>query len=101
MKDDEMKKIEEIMAGMKCPKNFKCAENGFEHLCRAEDFGAKDYLDCFENNPSGCAFAGPGFNSGRACCIQTLFIKREAVFWKQAAVSARKPSHLPKTVRMP
>lgn len=57
MKDEDRKKIEEIMAGMQCPKNFKCAESGFEHLCKSEDFGALNYLDCLEKDPSSCSFA--------------------------------------------
>ena len=59
MKDEDRKKIEEIMGTMQCPKNFKCAESGFEHLCRATDFGAEKYLDCLEENPSACLFALP------------------------------------------
>ncbi len=57
MKDEDRKKVEEIMAGMQCPKNFKCAESGFEHLCRSRDFGVENYLECIEENPSACPFA--------------------------------------------
>ena len=32
MKKEDREKIEEIIEGMNCPKDFKCAENGFEHL---------------------------------------------------------------------
>ena len=64
MKDEDRKKIEEIMGGMKCSKNFKCAESGFEHLCRAKDLGLESYLDCLEKKPGECPFAlsfGHGF----------------------------------------
>ena len=57
MKDGDRKKIEEIMAGMQCPKNFKCSEGGFEHLCKATDFGLENYLNCLEKNPGNCSFA--------------------------------------------
>jgi hypothetical protein len=67
MNDKDRKKIEEIMGAMQCPKNFKCAESGFEeHLCRATDFGAEKYLDCLEENPSACLFALP-FRYGHMC----------------------------------
>ena len=49
MKAEVSKKIEEIMAGMKCPKDFRCADSGFERLCRAEDIGLENHLLCFED----------------------------------------------------
>lgn len=57
MKDEDRKKIEEIMAGMQCSKNFKCAESGFERLCKAEDTRLEGYLNCLEGNPLACSFA--------------------------------------------
>jgi hypothetical protein len=51
MKAEVSKKIEEIMAGMKCPKDFRCAESGFERLCKAEDIGLENHLLCLEDNP--------------------------------------------------
>ncbi|MCP4681107.1 MAG: hypothetical protein GY864_02095 [Desulfobacterales bacterium] len=66
MKDEDRKKIEEIMAGMQCPKNFKCAESGFKYLCRAKDFGVENYLDCLEENPLACSFA-LSFGYGHFC----------------------------------
>jgi len=48
MQDEHKQKIDQIMAGMQCSKNFKCAEAGLEHLCRARDFGVEDYLDCLD-----------------------------------------------------
>jgi hypothetical protein len=59
MKEEDRKKIEEIMAGMKCPKGFSCAESGFTRLCKARDFGLDNYLECLEEDPSRCSFAVP------------------------------------------
>jgi hypothetical protein len=67
MKDEDRKKIEEILAGLQCPKNFKCADGGFERLCKARDIGLKNYLDCLEGNPSACSFA-LSFGYGYLCC---------------------------------
>ncbi len=64
MKEEDRKKIEEIMAGMKCPKDFVCAESGFTRLCNARDFGLDNYLECLEEDPSRCSFAVP-FGYGR------------------------------------
>jgi hypothetical protein len=57
MKEQDRMKIEEIMQGMQCPKNFKCADSGFEGLCKAKDFGLETYLECLEENPGNCSFA--------------------------------------------
>jgi len=57
MEEKDRKKVEEIVAGMQCSKNFKCAESGFEHLCRSRDFGVENYLECLEKNSSSCPFA--------------------------------------------
>ena len=57
MKEDDGKKIDELMAGMQCPKGFKCAEAGFNRLCKARDFGLDNYLECLDENRAACAFA--------------------------------------------
>jgi len=74
LKVEYRKKIEKIMAGMQCPKNFICVENGFEHLCSAKDFGLKKYLLCLEENPAACSFAFP-FGNGHVCeCPLRVYI---------------------------
>jgi hypothetical protein len=57
MKEEDRKKIEQLMADIQCPKDFKCAKSGFERLCMAKDFGHENYLECLEENPSSCIFA--------------------------------------------
>ena len=59
MKDGDRKIIEEIMAGMKCPKDFKCAESGFEKLCKAKDLSLKHYLVCLDETLQECPFSLP------------------------------------------
>ena len=59
MTEEERKKIEELMAGMHCPKDFECADSGFENLCQARDFGLDSFLECLEASPSECPFALP------------------------------------------
>lgn len=77
MKDEDRKKIEEILAGMQCSKNFKCAESGFEHLCRARDFGDEKYLECLEENPWACSFA-LDFGSGHLCqCPLRVYLAKK------------------------
>jgi len=77
VKDEDRSKIEELMAGMRCPKNFKCAENGFEHLCKAKDLGMKSYLDCLEENSSACPFA-LSFGNGHFChCPLRVYLSKK------------------------
>ena len=59
MKKEDKRKLEEIMAGVQCPKGFKCAEHGFERLCKAKDFGLESFLECLEENPQLCHFNQP------------------------------------------
>ncbi len=49
-------KIEEIASGLKCSKDFKCCESGFEELCRAADSGAESHLMCLEDSEDFCRF---------------------------------------------
>jgi len=44
---------------MQCPKDFKCAEDGFENLCKARDFGDEHRLHCLEEISHPCPFAVP------------------------------------------
>ncbi len=56
MKEEDKKNIEEIISGLKCEKNFKCADTGFEFLCKAKDFGVDNFLECLESDPQECNF---------------------------------------------
>jgi hypothetical protein len=77
MKDGDRKKVEEIVAGMQCPKDFKCTESGFEHLCRSKDFGVENYLECLEENPSACPFSLPfGYVHFCQCPLRVYLAKK-------------------------
>lgn len=66
MNEEARTTIKEIMAGMQCPKNFKCAESSFENLCKARDVGMNGYLDCIEANRAGCSYVF-SFGHGYLC----------------------------------
>jgi hypothetical protein len=77
MKKEVRKKIEEMLAGMDCPKDFKCTQSGFERLCKARDFGIESYLVCLEENPSECPFAFAfGFNHMCQCPLRVYIAKK-------------------------
>ena len=81
MNEEEKKKIEEILEGLKCPKDFRCAQSGFERLCKARDIGLKSLLDCLEENPATCKFAlSFGYGYFCQCPIRVYLAKKtEAV----------------------
>jgi hypothetical protein len=77
MRDEDKQKIAEIMSRMQCPKNFICAETGFENLCKSNDFGVDGYIDCLEDIPSRCPFA-ISFGNGYICrCPLRVFLAKE------------------------
>ncbi|HEX9023667.1 MAG TPA: hypothetical protein VF799_07495 [Geobacteraceae bacterium] len=76
MNDETRQKLEEIIEQMECPKNFLCAKNGFEHLCKARDFGVRGFLYCLEDTPQQCPFAIP-FGFIHICrCPLRVFVEK-------------------------
>ena len=73
MEPEQKKRIEEIMAGIECPKGFERCKHNFENLCKAKDHGLEGYVDCLEEESVRCAsshcllamvcFAGVRFGS--------------------------------------
>jgi len=57
MKEDDRKKIEEIIGQLSCPKNFKCAASSFDNLCKAKDIGIDTHLLCQDSSSFWCRFS--------------------------------------------
>ncbi len=72
MKEEEYVQIQEIIGKIECPKNFLCADKGFEDLCKVMYFGARDYLVCLENDPQQCIFC----KSGVCTCPIRVYIAK-------------------------
>jgi hypothetical protein len=51
------REIDEIIAGLKCQKDFICYTSGLKKLCRAKDIGVESFLECLEKNPKSCKFS--------------------------------------------
>jgi hypothetical protein len=66
MDETTKKKIEGIIDGMSCPKDFICAEKGFEALCKVRKIGLDSYLECLEEKPWDCRF-GISFGDSYFC----------------------------------
>jgi len=56
MREEDRKRIDEILGQMECPKGFKCVESGFDRLCKAKDFGNEQYLVCLKKTYPLCQF---------------------------------------------
>jgi len=76
MKEEDRRRIEEIVDGMQCPKDFQCVESGFERMCKAKDFGLESYLECLDGNPQGCPFS-LSFGEGHFCrCPLRVYLSK-------------------------
>ncbi len=77
MNQEYLKEIEEIINGMKCPKDFKCCKPGVDTLCKAEDIGLESYLRCLEEDARDCKFSFP-FGDAYFCkCPLRIYIANE------------------------
>jgi hypothetical protein len=56
LRDNQIKRIEKIMASMECSKDFKCYKSGFEDVCKAKDDGLDGYANCSEGANVPCEF---------------------------------------------
>jgi hypothetical protein len=77
MREEDREKIIEILGQMQCPRDFRCAESGFECLCSAKDFGLESYLECLERDPWSCKFA-LSFGGAYLCrCPLRVYLAKE------------------------
>ncbi len=53
---EQRAEIGKIAAGLRCSKDFKCCESGFDRLCKAVDIGFESLLECSEDNHEWCRF---------------------------------------------
>ncbi len=56
MDDAQRKEIEELIRGMKCPKDFICYTSGLDVLCKAKAVGS-DLMECLEESAEACSFS--------------------------------------------
>ncbi len=78
MDKETRKQIDEIIGEMQCPKGFRCADSGFERLCKAKTIGLERYLECCDDDPSHCKFSLTFGGSGYYCqCPLRVYISRK------------------------
>jgi hypothetical protein len=74
--EETRRQIDDIMGAMDCPKRFRCAENGFEELCRAEDIHLDHHLVCLEERPEACSFAVPFGGASFCRCPLRVYLAK-------------------------
>ena len=57
MEKDIQKEIEEIVDGLKCPRDFICYKSGFQQLCKVSDIGLQNFLICLDGHTGDCKFS--------------------------------------------
>ncbi len=70
-------KIEEIIDGIKCPKNFFCYRSGFNSLCKAESIGVASLVLCLEETPQECNFSYFSDDRSFCKCPLRIYIAKE------------------------
>ena len=78
MKEKDKKIIKDIIDGMHCPKDFLCAESGFEKLCKAKDVGLENHLLCLvKNQVYPCKFILRFDNTNFCHCPLRVYIAKK------------------------
>jgi len=69
-------KIQEIMSGMQCPRDFECYKSGIENLCRAGIVGNAKLVECLEEKAKTCEHSF-SFGLGYICkCTLRKYIAK-------------------------
>jgi hypothetical protein len=77
MDDRTMRRIREIIDGMQCPKDFRCAASGFEALCMARDRGLDSFLVCLEDSGEFCSFRVRYGDAYYCSCPLRVYLARQ------------------------
>ena len=62
-------KIQEIMEGMQCNRDFECYKSGFENLCKTGIVGDAKLVECLEEEARNCDYVF-SFGHGNICICQ-------------------------------
>ena len=75
--EEHKRKVAEIVASTKCPKDFDRCKQPFDNLCKASNEGLKNFAKCLEEDATGCKFRVP-YGKGAFCeCPVRVYIAKE------------------------
>lgn len=66
IKQEQERRIQEIMSEMQCPEDFKCYKSGFEDLCKLRIVCDGQLVECLEEKGQACDL-GFAFGYGYFC----------------------------------
>lgn len=70
------RQIEEIIAQIKCEKDFQCCKSGFKEFCKVKDIGMPNAVQCL-SRPSGDCEYSFAFGDGYFCrCPLRVYIAK-------------------------
>jgi hypothetical protein len=56
MEEEQKSQLEQILGGMRCPKDSPCYRQGLECVGRGKDTHADGYVECLAENRHDCPF---------------------------------------------
>ena len=76
MDESQKKRLEEIMAGVECKKDFECCNFGFENADKADAKELLSYVTCAEDKEPQCEFKLPTGNNVLCSCPVRVHIAK-------------------------
>jgi len=70
-------RLQELMAGLECPKEFICHKSGFTRLCKVRKAGASGFLECLEEDARTCQFSLPYGDPPACLCPVRAYVAAE------------------------
>ena len=74
MREEDRRKIKELLGTLECPKGFNCAASGFRYLCEAKMNETHCHLICHEDDQKKCGFANPNEDGFECDCPLRRYI---------------------------
>ena len=57
--EEHASRIDELRAGLECPREFLCCKSGFTYLGKVRKAGVSGFLECLELDSRNCQFSLP------------------------------------------
>ena len=79
MKENDKQEIERLIAGKRCPEDFRCYEAAFDNLCKVKDVGCEERLECLSENPPDCIFSVCSGSANLCRCYIRAYVAEIAI----------------------
>jgi hypothetical protein len=75
--EEHASRLEELMMGLECPREFICYKSGFTRLCKVRRSGRAGFLECLEPDARSCQFSLPYGDPPACLCPVRSFVAAE------------------------